>query len=199
MKKFVYSLFLVITAAMVLASCSTQLSTVSIEKRHYNKGYFVQMGKKYKSESASRDIKTSVAEPVRSTQVTSENNVSETVPVSETPVTGTIAVAKNKQAVSKNLTASAAKHSAPSNLKRNFTPNTLKELKELKAASKRMVFESKSHDNNNNRGLLWTIIVILLILWLISFLSGGWGLGGILHLLLVIALVLLILMLLGVI
>lgn len=197
MKKIIYALFLVLTAAMVLSSCSSQLSTVSIEKRHYNKGYFVQMNKKYRSESVSGDIKTSVAEPVRSTQVTSEDAISEAIPAEETPATGTIAAGENKQAISKNLSASVAKSPAPGNLKRSFTPNTLKELKEMKAASKRIISESKG--NNNNNGLIWTIIVILLLLWLLSLLTGGWGLGGLLYLFLVVAIVLIILKLLGII
>lgn len=90
MKKFVHSLFLATVAAMLLTSCSTRLSTVSIEKRHYNKGYFVQMKRTYKSESVYRDIKTSVAEPVRSKQVSTENIVSETVPADETFAVSTI-------------------------------------------------------------------------------------------------------------
>lgn len=40
--------------------------------------------------------------------------------------------------------------------------------------------------------MLWTIIVILLILWLLG-LIGGYTLGGILHLLLVVAVIILIL------
>ncbi len=40
--------------------------------------------------------------------------------------------------------------------------------------------------------MLWTIIVILLILWLLG-LIGGYTLGGVLHLLLVVAVIILIL------
>lgn len=40
--------------------------------------------------------------------------------------------------------------------------------------------------------MLWTIIVVLLILWLLG-LIGGYTLGGVLHLLLVVAVIILIL------
>jgi len=41
------------------------------------------------------------------------------------------------------------------------------------------------------------LIVILLILWLLAMLNGGWGLGQLYNLLLVVILVLLILFLIG--
>jgi hypothetical protein len=41
--------------------------------------------------------------------------------------------------------------------------------------------------------LFWIVILVLLILWAVAFLMGGWGLGGLVHLLLVVALVLFIL------
>ena len=47
--------------------------------------------------------------------------------------------------------------------------------------------------------LFWIIILILLILWLVAILSGGWGLGGYVHIILIVALVLLILWLLRII
>lgn len=40
--------------------------------------------------------------------------------------------------------------------------------------------------------MLWTIIIILLVLWLLG-LIGGYTLGGVLHILLVVAVVVLIL------
>lgn len=47
--------------------------------------------------------------------------------------------------------------------------------------------------------LIWIVILVLLILWAAGLLSGGWGLGGLLYILLVIALILLILWLLRII
>ena len=47
--------------------------------------------------------------------------------------------------------------------------------------------------------LFWIVITIIAILYLIALVSGGWGLGGAIHVLLVIALVLFILWLLRII
>ncbi len=47
--------------------------------------------------------------------------------------------------------------------------------------------------------LLWIVILVLVILWLLGFITGGFGLGGLIHLLLLIALILLILWLLRII
>jgi len=200
MKKLLYSFFIFAGMAMIFSSCSTQLPTVSIAKRHYKNGYYVSVNNnKHTSDATSEVTKNVIAEPASVAPVTSTaNNVSETSPVEENTSGNTFTAPKNKQNISKELTASAVKHAAPGNLKRTITPNTVKELKNIQAASKLMVSENKNHSNNNN-SLIWTIIVILLLLWLLSVLMGGWGLGGILHLLLVIALILLILHLLGII
>ena len=204
MKKISYSLFLLITATLLLSSCGTQLSTVSITKRHYSSGYYVDINNtKHKTETASqKTIPIATGTPVlESSPVTREevaNNVSETTPVKAVTASGTIATPKNKNDNLKELTASTDKYSATNHQKQNITLNTLQELKNIQTISRSISSERKGH-NGNNHSLLWTIIVILLILWLISFLMGGWGLGGLLNLLLVIALVLIILSLLGII
>ncbi|MES2555485.1 MAG: DUF5670 family protein [Bacteroidota bacterium] len=57
---------------------------------------------------------------------------------------------------------------------------------------------SAAHDGEG-LSLFGIIILIILILWLVGAISGGWGLGGLIHILLVIALILLILWLLHII
>src|SRR3990167_5281695 len=57
---------------------------------------------------------------------------------------------------------------------------------------------SAVHDGDG-LSLFGIIILIILILWLVGAISGGWGLGGLIHILLVIALILLILWLLRII
>jgi Family of unknown function (DUF5670) len=51
-------------------------------------------------------------------------------------------------------------------------------------------------DNGNGLSLFWVVILIILILWAIGLAAGGFGLGGLINVLLVIALILLILWLL---
>jgi len=203
MKRLGHSLFLLTIASLLLDSCSTQLTTASITKRHYRSGYFVDMGNaKHKTESiALKTIpvttESAVIEKSPGTQITSANNISENTPFTTVSSSGSNAISKTKKDISKELTASTQKHTETSNLKQFITPNTLQEIKNIKAISKYIKSENKGHKNNHS--LLWTIVVILLLLWIISYLMGGWGLGGILNLLLVIALILIILSLLGII
>jgi hypothetical protein len=60
---------------------------------------------------------------------------------------------------------------------------------------------AKSHTGNDHEGysLLWVVVVLLLILWALGFLAGGIALGGLIHVLLVLALILFILWLLHII
>lgn len=61
-------------------------------------------------------------------------------------------------------------------------------------------FQNNIQKINSERqhSLLWIVIVAILIIWLIGFLLDGFGLGWLIHILLVVALVLLILWLLGI-
>jgi hypothetical protein len=54
---------------------------------------------------------------------------------------------------------------------------------------------TKSHTGSDHEGysLLWIVVVLLLILWALGFLAGGLALGGLIHVLLVLALILFIL------
>lgn len=66
--------------------------------------------------------------------------------------------------------------------------------------SKHSLFEKNkigsSASDKDGLSLFWVVILVLLILWALGFLTGGFGLGGLINLLLVIALILLILWLL---
>jgi hypothetical protein len=55
-----------------------------------------------------------------------------------------------------------------------------------------------ANDTNETYSLLWILVIILLFLWLLGYLAGGLGLGGLINILLVIALILFILWLLRV-
>lgn len=194
MKKITRSLFLLAAASLFLASCS-QLANMTITKRHFNSGYYVDMGNaKHKTEAIAQQTKAPAAEITPVAQTANTNKTAEPV---KTPATAVATAAPGKKKdISRGLMASALKHDASGNVKPTLVPNTLQELKSMKALSKRIALESKG--NNNNHSLLWTIIVIILIIWLVSYLMGGWGLGGLLNLLLLIALILIILALLGV-
>lgn len=73
----------------------------------------------------------------------------------------------------------------------------------LASAEEKQVFTQKKSKliaaDRGNGSFLWTIILVLLVIWLLAFLTGGWGLGGLIYLFLVVALVMLLLRLLGII
>ena len=192
MKKIIYSLFLFAAAAMLFASCSTNLSTLSVTKRHYRSGYYVDMGTtKHKTETASQKVKTTVAETTPVTQDAVDNNVSEPAPVIMTPATSADATPKVKKETPKVITASTTP-SAVSSEKKTITPNTITELKNIRTVAK-----SISSQEEGRHSLLWFIVVILIVLFVLSLLLNT-GLGSIIYLLLVIALVLILLRLLGI-
>jgi Family of unknown function (DUF5670) len=199
MKKITYLFFMLAGIAGFLASCSS-LSTVSVTKRHYNGGYFVQINNnKHKTEAIADKIKIAEDQPVQIVQPAVANNEHQIVSTEENLRTNILSeTPKTKRDVSKAISASVISHSAPGNLKNTMKPNTMKELQQINTTSKYLISESKGHNNGNN-GLIWTIIVILLLLWLLSLLTGGWGLGGLIYILLVLAIILLILKLLGII
>jgi hypothetical protein len=61
----------------------------------------------------------------------------------------------------------------------------------------RLINKSNTASNNTDgMSLFWVVILILLIFWAVGAASGGFGLGGLINILLVIALILLILWLL---
>jgi cobalamin biosynthesis Mg chelatase CobN len=192
MKKIIYSLFLFAAAAMLFASCSTNLSTFSITKRHYRSGYYIDMATtKHKTETASQKVKTTVAETTPVTQATVENNVLEPAPVIMTPATSADATPKAKRETPKIITASTTP-SAVSSEKKTITPNTITELKNIRTVAK-----SISSQEEGRHSLLWFIVVILIVLFVLSLLLNT-GLGSIIYLLLVIALILILFRLLGI-
>lgn len=89
----------------------------------------------------------------------------------------------------------------------NDSPNPVKE-EELKIQKHNPVSSLKtavknqskySSDDDEGLSLLGLLVLVVLILWLLGYLSGGWGLGGAIHLILLVAVVLLILWLLRII
>lgn len=66
----------------------------------------------------------------------------------------------------------------------------------LKASTKQ---SNSARNSDDGLSLFGIIILILIVLWLVGAISGGWGLGGLIHILLVLALILLILWLLRII
>lgn len=183
MKRFFANSSLFIIACILFSSCSPE-SGRSVVKRQYKKGYYVSF-KNNKSVASKKEIaKNTEQKAVSATTLSSKENYAKNN-IEKTIVNKpTIATSATNPVVNKNASA----------IHKNTSPSSKKVSKRFAALEKK-IQKKGPPKNGGGKGLLWTIIVIILILWLAGFLLAD--VGGILHLLLVIALVLIILRLLG--
>lgn len=186
-KRWVVSGFTItcVVASILLTSCS-------IAKRHYTSGYYVSHSSD-KQASAMMQEQTAQKKTTPSLyaiqNINEGNNLDGGSTQSQVPENGVI-TASNKQEANNIKTVQSSKHATNklilSPVKRNSP------LFSAKKTTTSMVSE-------DGLSLFWILILILLILWALAFLTGGWGLGGLIYILLVVALVLLILWLLRII
>ncbi len=191
MKKLITYGALCTIAAILFSSC---MSNLSITKRHYTGGYYVDYSKGTQAGTitAAREEKTSqpkVSIPSTPEQVPATN----TITVEPIKTTANVIQQSNKRMQAKIRVQKSAMNE--SNQKTNA-------LESVIIPNKPVLDEAPASvsDDSGARALslLWLVIVIILILWLIGILAGGFGLGGLINLLLLIALILLILWLLRV-
>jgi hypothetical protein len=200
MKKLQSLIMLAAGAAILFSSCN-QSTGVSLTKRHYRKGYNVEI--------AGQRIKTKSQEPK-----ISENERSELPEYASIQKTGEEYLKPNSVINEIDLT----QNNSSTDLDKNNTnpvkkrksirlPHTpalastfIKHIPELKKVFHKNQITTLNDDGDGHYhgGLIWTIIGILLAVWLISLLTGGWGLGGLIYIFLVVALVLILLRLLSV-
>jgi len=191
----------------LVASCG---SSLTITKRHYNKGYYISFNKgKHSDNSTTEDqIKDDIAQDIvvkNESEKHSEFTVSEDDTNNDfeeiNPEENDDAVASDnsdQKAVGKvPLNSSEKKQSLfserkESKLLKHFSPSKIKNT-----LSDQSSVSSPNAHTDDGLSLLWIVILVVLILWLLGFLYGSFG--GLIHLLLVIALILLILWLLGII
>jgi Family of unknown function (DUF5670) len=197
MKKLLVTLIPCILACILLSSCGG--SRISIAKRHYRGGYYVDYVKKAPSvtRTANETTKTgshqqvsieSLPYPEKHSMIKGifhEGDQINTPGIIAMPqyVKNKIfhAAANTKQVVAQGNSITTA-------------PTT-----EMKLNQSEESIGSAGHDGDGAGAalsLLWIVIVIILIIWLIGILAGNFGLGGLINLLLLIALILLILWLL---
>jgi hypothetical protein len=171
-----------IVASLLLSSCSSKLS---ITKRHYNKGYYVDRSENKKASflKAERALQVKAKTPLYVAQSpVSQNNKIELVQVPA--MTNTLTVASNQSHTF------AQSRSVP-------TENTPAAVTEIPApqiiSSVTLVNGVKDEATREGLSLFWLVILIIVILWAFGF---GFGVGVFINLLLLIALILLILWLL---
>lgn len=184
MKNLLKITLLFIAAGILFASCKT----MSLTKRHYNKGYYV-------SHSGKKSKATAYNLPQQKAELLSPKNIS--LPVAKNNDLGLVASnskpdeiinkeTKNVKDVENKIRYAGA---SGSDIAKEIVKSPFKITKMVPAADR----------GDDALSLIWIVIVVLLILYLFGLLFDGFGLGGLIHVLAVIALVLLILWLLRII
>lgn len=167
-------------------------SCASFTKRHYNKGYHITRHSSIPQRTSSEK------------EIVTESEVKKNIPL--------VASEKNNLAVKQDAVQYAAKENNPTITAMKQSNHTaVSESESVETRQKETVFKNpvatikkgikdvrSAASNDHGHSLLWIIVVVILILWAIGFLADGFGLGGLIHVLLVIALILFILWLLRV-
>lgn len=187
MKNLLKITLLFLAASIMFVSCKT----MSVTKRHYNKGYYVShSAKKNKVESngKAKDAVVNATEqlaPKTIDGIKDQPSNPELLATNVTNNNASTAEAKKRQTIENKI-----KYASTSDIKfKDVYKNPFKVTK--------MVAAKDSGDDALS--LIWILILVILLIYLLSFLFDGFGLGGLVHILAVIALVLLILWLLKVI
>jgi hypothetical protein len=199
MKNLLFYLILFISGSILFTSCNQNMS---LTKRHYRNGYHVE----YASKRPVIKSKETEAPEISMSEITGKT-------VKETQATETNQPILREESIAQTNTANSNKNPEPvfnkkSSAKRSsvhakpfadvITPQAKTDRSKLSIKDKFQAAKSLSRDDDAH-SLFWIVITIIAILYLIALVTGGWGLGGAIHVLLVIALVLLILWLLRII
>lgn len=205
MKKLFTLIIFFVATSIFFTSCN-QTVGISLTKRHYRSGYNLEVsGKPSKVKTAEVETIENTApeeQEYASIQSSGENYIK------PKPMSFTDNSSENTVKVDNE--ANVANNKGAGHLNKTTSKPSSKIISSVKSIAKRPfsfknVFSQiktsvLNVDSDHGGGsLIWTIIVVLLVLWLLSLLTGGWGLGGLLYLFLVVALVLILLRLLGVI
>ena len=188
MKKSLFKLTITFIAVGIL------VSSCSLTKRHYTSGYYVSHNSDkqiVKTQEKKAQAKTNPSLYAVQNEI-AKNNLdysSNQNPIAEN---GAVTASNKQVAISNPITNKPTKHyvsntviPTPAPVKKNIVSTSTKKV---------------VHDSGDpGLSLFWIIILILLILWALGLLTGGWGLGGFIYILLVLALILLILWLLRII
>ena len=191
MKKTFTSIIICLVTAILLSACSA----TGFTKRRYTKGHYI-------SHQQARHNTQANPAPEKSAQqvapvATVKNNESATAAENRVSFAEpTIKSGKVAQAISLVKHTTNAKHYAKNGV--STGPLDLRVKESFKSSHATLSAAKSAASDDDALSLFWIVIVVILILWLLGVLTGGWGLGGLINLLLVIALVLLILWLLRV-
>lgn len=196
MKNFITYCIITMAVIFLFTSCG---SSLTVTKRHYNKGYHVSFNKIKQSDRSNvneiendqlvnSDENKIFDSSLSMEESTSNSSISEDIFTDEVNSTDDqkVVVQTDKKQPEKLFNSTMG---MSENVQSTYTKikNSFSDQKELKTPQPR----------EDGLSLLWIVILVILILWAIGFIGGN--VGGLIHLLLVIALILLILWLLGII
>jgi hypothetical protein len=189
MKKLITSIAICLVTAILFSACST---SGVFTKRRYTKGYYIS------HQHARHNTSVNPA---------AEKTPQQTGPVATVKSTGAPAVKQPSGSFAETVSG-PGKMPALSHIKRktsaghhvkdrvSATPLELNVRESFKPSHSWLNAAKPMASDDDALSLFWVVILVILILWLLGVLTGGWGLGGLIHLLLIIALILLILWLL---
>ncbi len=185
MKKLITYTSICLIAILLMPSCSSKMGLM---KRHYSKGYYVShSGSKNKTPIAKEESKRVDTEKIEIIQVVSAQPKEKTF---ENQV---------KPKPTESIMASAIPtKKGYVNMERKTNYKSITVTKPATEVRKMITQLGTASSDRDGLSLFWLVILVILILWLFGFLAGGFGLGGLINILLVIALILLILWLLRV-
>jgi hypothetical protein len=187
MKKLIPFGTVCILACMALSSCN---SSFEITKRRYNKGYYIDHSSKKEISFVTKEKTTQVKNTTPSYPLQSltgqKSMVSTTIPMSAKANTVITKIEKqgNKTVIATNT------RQIMNNLP---TTTETSSVQTVSSTLNSITDDGDNHSRGDGLSLFWLIILIILIVWAIGLLAGGFGLGGLINILLVIALILLIL------
>ncbi|MDH4471143.1 MAG: DUF5670 family protein [Fluviicola sp.] len=196
--------------AVLIIACSLPSCGVTLVKRQHGPGYYVNKNPKVPTAESERSDNKHIKPPSTKTEnVTPETDPSsdEQVALVRTSSESEIQLATNdpSNGTSGEVTLKTDQSATVVTDQVQPTKPSLYEWASNTRLSPKMNFTSADQQSNSARNsegglsLFGLVILILVILWLVAVLSGGWGLGGLIHVLLIVALILLILWLLRII
>ena len=190
------TLFFALITIFLCSSCK-QLSDLSVTKRHYREGYYID----YRSDKTENRAYRASGDYNKNSDKEQFLMVDGDSPVKPSSMHGHEQLTSLPKAARTIKKAPVISSRLPENKTLTHLPDRSLQKEILPADTKVPVVKVekiKADDGGRSGYLIWTLILILLVLWLLSLLTGGWGLGGLIYIFLVVALVLLLLRLLSV-
>ncbi len=207
----------ILIAALIIA-CGLPSCGATIIKRHHNHGYYINKNPGLQKTDSDR-----VTHRLTKSDSGQAENLAKETKLSSEKHTASVSVPKEPETTSaaneqSGITASTPETGLGNTRQTRADANKMQEVKPslyewsstTRLAEKRkMAFADEQYGESasgasgaadtGSLSLFGIVILIILVVWLIAILTGGWGLGGFIHVLIVIALILLILWLLRII